>query len=535
MRKIKYSVVLILVIYLLSSCTPKESKQYIKISYTNPVLHADYSDPDVIQSGDKYYMTASSFNCVPGLPLLESENLVDWKLINYALPELYPDSVFSKPQHGNGVWAPSMRFHNNKYYIFYGDPDYGIYMLSADSINGKWSKPWLVKAGNGWIDPCPLWDDDGRAWLVHAWAGSRAGIKSTLMLHQMSPDGKALLDNGIIIFDGHDGNATVEGPKLYKHNGYYYVFAPAGGVTFGWQLVLRSKDITGPYEVRQVLHQGSSQINGPHQGAWVTGPDGSSWFIHFQDKGAFGRIVHLQPMLWNEDWPAMGIDIDKDGIGEPVFSGEINALKDRPEYNPDQFSDEFNTSVLNLNWQWHANPTARYGAPTGHLGYLRLNASPFNEIRNLWEAPNLLLQKFPAENFSATTKLNIHLKEEGDKSGLLIMGYDYAWIGIQRKNNQNQLVYVNCHDAYKKGTEQTLFTLPYALDSVFLKVQVAPDATCKFSYSADNKSFTAFDKSFTALPGKWIGAKVGLFCIGSSTTNDAGYVNIDWFRMPVGE
>ncbi|MDA3893767.1 MAG: glycoside hydrolase 43 family protein [Salinivirgaceae bacterium] len=524
---------IIVFILLLIGCSQKSSNNSVSeiITYTNPILHLDYSDPDVVQVGSKYYMTASSFNCIPGLPLLESENLVDWELIGYAIKQLEPDSVFSKPQHGNGVWAPAIRYHNNMFYIYYGDPDFGIFVVTAKDIHGPWSKPLLVKDGKGWIDPCPFWDEDGTAWLVHAWAGSRAGVKSTLTLHKMSADGRELLDNGIIVFDGHHEHKTVEGPKMYKRNNYYYIFAPAGGVTEGWQLALRSKNVTGPYEVEKVLDQGATNINGPHQGAWVDAFDGSSWFFHFQDKGAFGRIVHLQPMEWINDWPVIGKDTDGDGIGEPVLQNEIVIQNARRQQISDSYSDEFNTPDLNLNWQWHANPKAKWGAPTAHLGYLRLNAIPFAERNSLWGVPNLLMQKFPSNNFIATTKIDIFLHEEGDLAGLLIMGYDYAYLAIEKHNDVNTLVYRTCSASDKGGKENTILNIPWNDSTVYFKTKVDSMGNCQYSYSANDENYTTIPESFLALPGKWIGAKVGLFCISDTHTNDAGYINVDWFRF----
>ncbi|MBP6760077.1 MAG: glycoside hydrolase 43 family protein, partial [Flavobacterium sp.] len=288
-------------------------------TYKNPIINADYSDPDAIRVGDDYYMTSSSFNCIPGLPILHSKDMVNWELVNYALKKQPPFDVYDKPGHGNGVWAPSIRFHNEEFYIYYPDPDYGIYMIKTKDPKGDWSEPIMVKEGKGLIDPCPLWDDDGKAYLAYAYAGSRAGFKSLLAICSLNPEGTLANNNDdVIIIDGHDGEATIEGPKLYKRNGYYYVFAPAGGVPTGWQTVLRSKSIWGPYEKRKVLDQGKSKVNGPHQGAWVQTQTGEDWFFHFQDKFAYGRVVHLQPMKWINDWPVIGTDKDGDGTGEPV-------------------------------------------------------------------------------------------------------------------------------------------------------------------------------------------------------------------------
>ncbi len=317
-------------------------------TYKNPVLHADYSDPDAVRVGDDYYMTSSSFNAAPGLPILHSKDLVNWRLVGHVFRQQPPYEVFRKTQHGGGVWAPSIRHHNGEFYIYYPDPDRGIYVVKAKDAAGPWSEPLLVKEARGWIDPCPLWDEDGNAYLVSATAASRSGIKSILVVSRMSADGTKLLDDPVIVFDGHEKHPTVEGPKFYKRNGYYYIFAPAGGVEQGWQLVLRSKNVYGPYEEKIVLAQGKTKINGPHQGAWVETQTGESWFLHFQDKGPYGRIVHLQPVRWVNDWPVMGADADGDGTGEPVLKfKKPNVGKSYPTQTPPE-SDEFDSTRLGL-------------------------------------------------------------------------------------------------------------------------------------------------------------------------------------------
>ena len=344
-------------------------------TYKNPVLHADYSDPDVCRVGDDFYMTSSSFDAVPGLPILHSKDLVNWELIGHALKRQIPIEHFEKTQHGNGVWAPAIRYHKNEFYIYYPDPDFGIYLTKASHPTGPWSAPVLVEEGKGLIDPCPLWDSDGKVYLVHGWAGSRAGIKSILTVKRLNVSGDKVLDEGTLVYDGHLTDATVEGPKFYKRNGYYYIFAPAGGVSTGWQLVLRSKNVYGPYERRVVMDQGSSPVNGPHQGAWVdTKPvNGKSqdWFLHFQDKMEYGRVVHLQPMKWVNDWPVIGEDTDGDGKGQPVLSYKKPNVGQRSAVKTPEESDEFNALTLAKQWQWQANPKGIWFT-TSAQGFLRL-------------------------------------------------------------------------------------------------------------------------------------------------------------------
>lgn len=499
-------------------------------NYKNPVLHADYSDPDVCRVGDDFFMTASSFDAVPGLPILHSKDLVNWKLIGHALKRQPPYDHFSKTQHGNGVWAPSIRFHNNEFYIYYPDPDFGIYLTKASRIEGPWSEPVLVEAGKGLIDPAPLWDEDGNNYLVHAYAGSRAGIKSVIVVKRLNEAGDKTIDEGRLVYDGHELDPTIEGPKFYKRNEYYYIFAPAGGVATGWQVVLRSKNVYGPYERKIVMDQGSTSINGPHQGAWVNTPSGEDWFIHFQDKEAYGRVVHLQPMKWINDWPVIGIDKDGDGKGEPVLTYRKPNVGKSVIVTPEE-SDEFNESTLGFQWQWQANPEATWAFINN--GSLRLySVKEPAESKNLWNVPNLLMQKFPAEEFTVTTKVTFtpNVKLESERFGLVIMGLDYAGLTLKHNKDGVDLVEFSCNKA-EKGTAESETIIQRIVGPVYIRVTVSKGAVCSFSYSLDGKKFTATKDKFTAKPGKWIGAKVGLFCTRTSQTNDSGYADVDWFRV----
>lgn len=501
-------------------------------TYRNPIIHADYSDPDVIRVGEDFYMTASSFNAVPGLPILHSKDLVNWRIINHVFCEQQPREVFSKPQHGGGVWAPSIRYHNGEYYIFYGDPDFGIYMTKAKDPAGEWSKPLLIKEAKGWIDPSPLWDTDGNAYLVHAFAGSRSGIKSVLVVNKMSADGTRLLDDGVMVFDGHEKHPTVEGPKFHKIGEYYYISAPAGGVPTGWQLVLRSKNIYGPYEEKIVLAQGTTSINGPHQGALVDTATGEWWFIHFQDRGAYGRIVHLQPAVWKNGFPVVGSDTDGDGTGEPVLRHrKPNVGRSFPIQTPHD-SDEFNDAAIDRPWQWHGNSDARWAFPFPQRGVLRMNSVQNPDgYKNLWDLPNLLLQKFPAEQFTATAKVKMEPRFDGERFGLVVMGLDYSMSAVTFSGGKLFISQVTAKDV-DKGTAETE-SGRVGLDSkeFYLRVTVSKDAICRFSFSKDGKSFTTVGEPFKAREGRWIGAKVGFVFTRPGKFNDAGTADIDWFRF----
>lgn len=507
--------------------------------YKNPVINADYSDPDVIRVGDNFYMTASSFDGVPGLPVLHSKDLVNWTIIAHALIRQPPFEHFSTTQHGNGVWAPAIRYHDGGFYIYYPDPDFGIYRIKAKDPAGTWSAPLLIFPGRGLIDPCPFWDTDGKVYLAHAFAGSRAGIKSVLVVKELNAAGDKAIDEGVIVYDGHETDPTLEGPKVYKRNGYYYIFAPAGGVATGWQLVLRAKNIYGPYERKVVMEQGKSTVNGPHQGAWVDTPSGEDWFLHFQDKFAYGRVTHLQPMKWVNDWPVIGQDQDGDGIGEPVMSyRKPNVGRTYPMTNPAE-SDEFNDRKLGLQWQWQANPQPNWYFMHAAKGLLRLYTAKLpDSAKSYWDAPNVLLQKFPADEFTVTTKMSFtqNPKLDGEKAGLIIMGQRYASLALKSISSGNgktglALVYSIAKGAVQgKGeTEKTILALTQP--DIYLRVRVNKGAQCQFSYSLDGTQFIAAGETFQAEAGKWIGAKVGLFAGRVTQTNDSGFADFDWFRV----
>lgn len=505
-------------------------------TYTNPVLYADYSDPDVCAVGEDYYLTASSFNCIPGLPILHSKDLVNWQIIGYALQELEPKELFDKPQHGKGVWAPSIRYHNGEYYIYWGDPDFGIFMVKTQNPAGEWSKPVCVISGKGMIDPCPLWDDDGKCYLVNGWANSRCGFNSVLSVRELAADGTRAISQPRIVFDGGQVNHTSEGPKFYKRDGYYWIMNPAGGVEMGWQLAMRSKSPYGPYEWKRVMWQGKTDINGPHQGAWVHTAQGEDWFLHFNDKGAYGRVVYLQPVDWSSGWPIMG------NHGEPYTKNRkpltVNYV---PITNP-QESDEFDNG-LGLQWQWHANYHQFYGQPTADGCYRLYTIEQPEDFKSLWDVPNLLLQKPTAPRFTATAKVRFASKEDGQYGGMVMMGRDYSALVICRQGEEFLLQRHTAMgaDEGQAGNQQTLTTLkptdrdtiPYApaiyLD-LYLRMTVK-DGICAFGYSLDGKRFKQAGEPFKMRQGKWIGAKFGFVSACKSLKSNRGWLDVDWIRI----
>jgi len=513
--------------------------------YRNPILYADYSDPDAIRVGEDYFMIASSFCNTPGIPLLHSKDLVNWKVVNYILDKI-PDERYKAPIHGCGVWAPAIRYHEGIYYVCFPMPDEGIYMSTATDPFGKWSEPVNIRPGAGWIDPCPFWDEDGKAYLVAGVAKSRIGYKSVLHMVEMQPDGMGLMGEEVRIFDGNENDQiTIEGPKMYKRNGWYYIFAPAGGVKTGWQTVLRSKNVFGPYEYKVVMRQGDSVVNGPHQGAWVDTVTGEDWFLHFQDVYAAGRIIHLQPMCWKEDWPIIGVAKNGNDYGEPVIEyskpnvGTVNAEICEPET-----SDDFSGKKIGLQWQWNANPNQKWYELPGNG--LRLNAVPKDTVYG--DMPNLLLQKWPAPEFSCVTKLDLSHLENGDEAGVISMGMSYGLITFRRDGGQLTPCFITGVQKYGKilpdMTEETEKPLPAIAfeqaQAIYVRYTVKRTGTrdlnaseknfplelVTIEYGTDGNSYQAAG-SMTAVPGRWVGVKNGVFCCSIEKEN-MGYAVVDF-------
>lgn len=505
--------------------------------YSNPIIYSDYSDPDVIASADGkgYYMTASSFHCTPGLPILYSEDLVNWEIVNYALSQLVPADFYdAEPRHGKGVWAPSIRHHAGKYYIYWGDPDFGIYMVSASDPRGQWSEPVLVHGAKGMIDPVPFWDEDGRAYLAFAWAASRSKFNSVICLWEMSEDGTRLIGQPRIVFDGNaSGNHTCEGPKLMKRNGYYYILCPAGGVDKGWQLAMRSNSIWGPYEEKIVLEQGNTDINGPHQGALVDAPNGKSWFIHFQEIQPWGRVVHLNPVAWTDGWPVMGDNgkpVRKHAMPLPAAKAHAIAT-----------SDNFDGGSVGLQWQWHGNYKPEFGMPLPG-GEMRVYSSLLPEDANMWLAPNLLLQKFHNPAFTVTAKAKVTARDNTAQSGIIVMGRDYYRLAVQKQGGDFVLQLIECKEA-ESGTKELMLAsatlakaspIPAGLNPnyelpVWLRVKVDKVGMCQFYYSLDGNKYAKIGEPVKAREGKWIGAKHGVYSVASG--NERGWIDIDSYTV----
>lgn len=476
-------------------------------SVSAQLVFSDYSDPDVCRGKDGgYWLTASSFQCAPGLPILYSEDLCQWELVNYAIDAVpvprgevrtcsFENGVQQAGEgvpHGQGVWAPSIRLHGDTYYIYWGDPDYGVWMTKTRDPRGKWDEPVLVLRGKGVIDTCPLWDDDGRVYLVNGWAASRCGFNSVLTVRELSADGSRVIGSPVLVYDGQvEGNYTVEGPKFYKHDGMYYILAPAGGVEKGWQLALRSNSVYGPYESCIVFNAG-----GIHQGGLI-----DDAFIAFKDNGLYGRVLHRLDVRWKDGWPMMS----KSRLDKPSVLTVSGSEHQR--------------------YQWHSNYQDSFGFPTA-TGMRVYGYNLPQGYTNCWEVPNLYLKKFEGEEFVDTLRLTVTATADGHESGVIVMGRDYCRLSVLFKDGNFHLRQLVCMNADKGNAEQPtadIVVIParrynagardnYECRLSFI-VRCQKGGDCTFAYSVDGKSFTWLPTHFKAREGKWIGAKYGIFSL----------------------
>jgi beta-xylosidase len=499
-------------------------------TYANPILYADYSDPDVIRSGRDYYLVASSFHFSPGLPVLRSRDLVHWTIAGHVLKRLdfAPEYDMIPPfsltdaggktgaglRYAGGVWAPAIREHAGRFYVFWPTPQEGIFMATARRPEGPWSAPVKVIDGPGLEDPCPFWDDDGKAYLVHSKVGA-----GPLILHRMSPDGRRVLGEGHVIIEDKAALPVLEGPKLYKRGGWYYVFAPIGGVEKGSQAVLRSRSIEGPYEARVVLEKGSTEVQGPHQGGYVETPSGQGWFVHFNSTGAFGRIVYLEPVTWHDGWPLIGDPIPGKDAGQPVATHAAPDAGWAPLRLQD--SDEFDAPVLGPQWEWNHNPDNRGWSLGERRGFLRLRAQPAD---GLVTARNTLTQILVGPRMVTTARIDLSHMAEGQRAGLAMFGQRPSWIGLVREQGRTRIAYASA-GVETPGPET-------AGPFVELRVEVTADQTAHFSWRQGGGDFQPSGEPSPLRFAWWKGARPALFSfIKPADAKSAGWIDVDWVHV----
>jgi beta-xylosidase len=483
-------------------------------TYTNPVISADFPDPDVIRVGDVYYMVSTTMFIFPGVTVLKSYDLVNWEYCSNAVPRFDFSKCYnldSCNRYAHGQWATSMKYHNGKFYLLFITLDEGGFLCSASKAEGPWE---IRKLDKGFYDPGLFFDDDGRIYVTHGYGN----ISITELDASFAPKGKDSL-----VFRG-DIRRGLEGMHVYKINGFYYLYGTYGGGD-GFQVALRSKDIYGPYVQKVVIRDTTRGITfGIHQGALIETQSGEWWTMLFVDSGPFGRFPSLQPVTWVDNWPMVGIN------GKGVVSHKKpNVLKTYPVKRLPT-SDEFNSKEPGMQWGWNHNPDPTKWSLTKKPGYLRLTTGKV--VSNLREAPNTLTQRifsFYSDSIPTIglTRMHVENMKEGDVAGLAVFQDPYAYIAVKQMNGSRYVVMVN--------NGKTIDSTTITTSVIYLRT-IASNSKRKavFEYSFDNKHFIQFGNPLSMRFNLSIftGNKFCLFNYATKTTG--GFVEFDWFSMKPG-
>jgi beta-xylosidase len=481
-------------------------------TYTNPVIAADFPDPDVIRVGDTYYMVTTTMFVFPGVSVLKSHDLVNWEYCSHAVPRFDYSPCYNLEgcnRYSHGQWATSIKYNHGKFYLLFITLDEGGFLCVAEDPEGPWE---LRKLPKGFYDPGLFFDEDGKIYVSHGYGE----IKITELNPDFSPKGE-----DVLVFTG-DIRKGLEGMHVYKINGYYYLYGTYGGRD-GIQVALRSKNIYGPYEQKVVISESTPGVNfGIHQGALIQTQSGEWWTILFVDSGPFGRFPSLQPVSWIENWPMVGVD------GKAVVSykkpdvGKSFPIKDFPT------SDEFDNPVLGMQWGWNHNPDPASWSLSERTGYLRLSTG--RVVSDLRKAQNTLTQRpfakyDPSIPTSGICRMEVEHMKDGDVAGLAVFQDPYAFIAVKQDQESRHLIMVN--------NGETVATAPLEGNSIIYLRTTASNHTSKatFAYSFDNLTFTALGNELEMQfnLSVFTGNK---FCIFNYATDEpGGYVDFDWFRV----
>lgn len=479
-------------------------------TFANPVLNGDYSDPDVIRVGNKYYMTCSEFHYM-GMPILESDDMVNWKIIGQIFDHIDLPGYSTMEKYGSGSWAPALRYHDGKFWMFVCTPNEGLFMSTATHPAGPWAPLHCVKNVSGWEDPCPFWDDNGQGYLGRSQLGG-----GPIYLHKMSADGKSLLDDGTKIYEG----PVAEGTKLFKKDGLYYLSIPEGGVGTGWQTVMKAKDIYGPYESKRVLEMGTTRVNGPHQGALVDTPEGEWWFFHFQSTEPQGRVVHLQPVVWKDGFPEIGTDYDKNGIGEPMkICRKPNTGTSNTPYAP-QSDDDFDAEKPGLQWQFNHNPDPACWSLASRPGWLEIKTQKAGRLR---EAKNQFTQKTMGYKGIVTVKIDFAQQADGGRCGIECIGNKFVGAGVAMTVADGKLkprLYIE-----NNGEVKLLTNIASIMDKgIYIRLEIdALHNKHQYFYSINGSNFVAFGDEFESGSGDWKGSRIGIYAYSTEETEGSAY------------
>lgn len=492
-------------------------------TFTNPIMWGDWPDPDIIRVGDDFYLVSTSMHYVPGCPIATSKDLVNWKMVGYAV-ERYDEDPRYDMQNGqlylNGSWASTIRYHKGKFYVGFCTP-YGwgtetghFSICIADKPDGPWERTIFPEY---LYDPGLFFDDDGKVYVVHG--------QGTLYITELNSDVKSVKGKPVEIWNKRfkdsqtfGENFGMEGSHMYKINGKYYITCPAGG-TKGWQVCLRSDHIYGPYEHKVIMQDDSSYPpNGLHQGGMVQLKNGDWWFIIMQDRGPIGRVPYLLPVKWIDGWPMLG-DNGKDVITYP----KPDVGKKQQPLSAPATSDEFKSKKLGLQWQWNHNPDPQKWTLTERPGYMRLKASL---ATNLKEARNTLTQRVQGPSCEGTVEMDVTNLREGNVAGFGIFQFPYAYVAVQQEGNTREIIMCN-----NDQTEEVIEN--FKGDKLWIRSRVTDKTfTAQFYYSLDGREFHPIgDELKMGLGLPWTANRFALFNFSTKEMGLDGYADFNWFRF----
>ena len=484
-------------------------------TYRNPVLPGDYSDLDCIRVGDDYYAISSTFQYSPGMIVLRSRDLVNWRIIGHVVADVTqigPDMNWDRMNRYNkGIWAGGIRYHDGKFWVYFGTADEGYFMSNTKDPAGQWEPLHRVTSEAGWDDCCPFWDDDGQGYFV----GTNFKNNYKTWLYKLTADGRDIIPESRVLINEGSGR---EANKLYKINGTYYHFYSEVGHDGRYIMMQRSKNIAGPYTEKRKLSHVQPEIHEPNQGGLVQSKAGDWFFLTHHGHGDWeGRPASLLPVTWTDGWPVIG-RVGADGIGTMVWTAR-KPVKGGPLLVP-QSDDDFSGPRLGVQWEWNYQPRADKWSLSERRGWLRLHA--WKPLRNddLKRAGNTLTQRvMRASRNVATAELDPSGMADGQVAGLCHYNKNYGTIAVRRE--QGALV-------IETARNQTILRGPeVAAKPLWLRSEWDLDGLCRFSYSTDGKTFASLGDPYQFGWADYRGERIGLFSYNNS--DEAGYADFGSF------
>lgn len=482
-------------------------------TFTNPVIFADYPDPDIIRVGSDFYMASSSFTSMPGIPICHSTDLVNWRIIGHAYEGLFMNPMYSMAggsvAYRGGSWAPSIRHRDGLFYICFCTPAEGFFMCISARPEGPYE---MIAFGEELYDPGLFFDDNGRVYVAHG--------ANTILITELSSDARSVKQPGRIIYQTAYGT-PFEGSHMYKRGRYNYICCTCRGYN-GIQVCLRSREIYGRYESRLLCADDMNYAGaGLHQGGFVELENGETWFFLFQNRDYIGRVPVLQRVTWVDDWPLLG-DPENYWKAEPTCrKPSISTVS--AAVGATEGTDEFESPSLSLQWHWNHNPDNTRWSLSERAGYLRLKAGYAPDFTH---ARNTLTQKIVGPESTATARIELAALETGDVAGLAVFGIPYAYIGVVQEEGCRKIVMVN-----DGRVIQSIAAEPH--ETIFLRVHAGSESLAFFHYGFDNEPFLPLGEAFTMqfTVKTFLGNKFGLFCYNSIAGAKAGHADFDYLRI----